>query len=212
MYWACDKVGGHVLVDINLLPQKEKNHSWARLSMVVGLSILAVLAAAGWIYVQSLSQKADSLKKQSAQNQQLLQIYAKNAQSSTTTPFDELRNAVDWAQTNRKETYLLLQKITALLPERGYIQNFSFEATGSATLSIQFDSTKQAADFLHNLQTSAFIKKAELQSITAANIGDTDTANVNRYQNELPRYVANYQLDIKLQALRAKSSSAEVSP
>ena len=43
--------------------------------------------------------------------------------------------------------------------------NFSFQEDGSASLSVQFDSSREAAYYLKSLSTADFIVKAELLTI-----------------------------------------------
>ena len=78
MYWTCIKVGGHVLVDINLLPQREKKKSWVVLSVIISLVILAVLVTVAWLFYQSQMQKVDSLNQELAANEQLRKVYEVN--------------------------------------------------------------------------------------------------------------------------------------
>lgn len=209
MYWTCIKVGGQVLVDINLLPQKEKTKTWVVLSVIISLTVVAVLFTAAWFFYQSQTQAVDSLTKKLAANEQLRQIYeSEGSEKIQSTPTDELERAVDWAAANRKETYALLQHLTSLLPERGFVTSFSFQTEGTISLSVQFDTTRQAADFLHHTQSSSYIKNSELLTIST----DPLEEETDGEETGLPRYRANFQLELDLAALLASDQSEEVSP
>jgi type IV pilus assembly protein PilN len=199
MYWTSIKVGGDMLVDINLLPRKEKKKSWVLLFAVFCLAVLAAIAVFGWSFYQSQIQKAENLERELAGYEELRLTY-ESSENNQMTPTDELEQAVEWAQLNRKETYVFLQHITSLLPERGFIREFSYEPNGAVSLSVQFDSTRQAADYLHYLKTSSYLKNSELISIDSEQLEE----NVDIEQPGLPRYIANYQLEINLEALLAE--------
>lgn len=198
-----------MLVDINLLYQKEKKKPWALLTVIICLVLVALLLTVSWIYYQSQMQKVDQLNRELTANEELRKVYENSsAKNNQTTPTDQLSKAIHWAQVNRKETYVLLQHLISLLPERGFISDFSFQAVGTVILSVQFDTTRQAADFLHHLQTSSYMKNTELQSIDTNQLEE----NVDDNQTELPRYQAKYQLDLNLEALLTEEESKEVNP
>ena len=86
--------------------------------------------------------------------------------------------AVTWAVNHQKDTYKLLDEITALLPKRGFIQSFSYQETGDVSLTVQFDTTRQAADFLNHLQASKYIKTSELKSVTTSELGNEEDLSI----------------------------------
>lgn len=199
-----------MLVDINLLPQTEKKRSWGLVTFITGLAVIIAIVVATWFYYQSQLDKVDVLKSELDANQKLRQTYESQANTQELTPTAELEQAVTWAETNRKETYLLLDEITSLLPERGFLQNFSYEATGTVSLTVQFDSTRQAADFLNHLQASSFIKNCDLESVSTSDLeNDTEmNLDVNK-DEELPRYIANYTMELDLEALLPEDPDEE---
>ncbi len=87
------------------------------------------------------------------------QIYETKAVPKQETPTELLEQAVTWAVNNRIETYELLDEITGPTTERGFMQSFSYQETGEMNLTVQIDSTRQAADFLNHLQASEYIKR-----------------------------------------------------
>jgi len=201
-----------VLVDINLLPQKEKKRSWGLLGFIIGAALLISVTIAAWFYFQSQVDKLDQLKAELSTNQQLRQVYENQQnQARNVTPATELQQAVTWAESNQKETYLLLDEVTALLPERGFIQSFSFQSTGAVKLAVQFDTTRQAADFLNHLRASRFIKGSDLLSVSTSELEAEDEL-VSDEDNELPRYIANYTLELDLNTLLSSNQDEEGTP
>jgi hypothetical protein len=53
------------------------------------------------------------------------------------------------------------------LPERGFIQSFAYTEAGTISLSVQFDSAREAAYFLDNLNESKWIEESSLSSLAA---------------------------------------------
>lgn len=60
-----------------------------------------------------------------------------------------------------------MRHLTALLPERGFIQSFAYTEAGTVTISVQFDSSREAAYFIESLKDSDWIEDVSLTSLTA---------------------------------------------
>jgi hypothetical protein len=69
-----------------------------------------------------------------------------------------------------------MQHLTALLPERGFIQSFGYTETGTVTISVQFDNPREAAYFLDSMNKSDWIDKASLSSLNAQAIVDSSAS------------------------------------
>ena len=79
-----------------------------------------------------------------------------------------LKNAVEWANNYPIQTIPVMQHLTGLLPERGFIQTFGYTEAGTVTLSVQFDSSREAAYFFDNLNESDWIDEASLKLINCS--------------------------------------------
>ena len=96
-----------------------------------------------------------------------------------------LKNAVEWANSYPIQTIPVMQHLTGLLPERGFIQTFGYTEAGTVTLSVQFDSSREAAYFLENLNESDWIDEANLSSLTAQEVEEAEeTAATNTTDNQ----------------------------
>ena len=62
--------------------------------------------------------------------------------------------------------------------KRGFIQSFSYQETGDVSLTVQFDSTRQAADFLNHLQASEYVKSTELKSVTTSELENEEDLSI----------------------------------
>ena len=193
-----------MLVDINLLPKKEKNKSSYLLLLLLFIIILAVASFYLWRQYNNQLESKQKLEAQLANVKvEKVTIESKAKASTSNDAASQLTAAIKWADENQYSTYSLLKKITALLPERGFIMNFSFQEDGSASLSVQFDSSREAAFYLKSLSAAAFIDKADLVNIQTEKM-ENDSSN-----DVLPRYTADYQLQVNTSKLVKKD---EVSP
>ncbi|MDM5330839.1 PilN domain-containing protein [Neobacillus sp. CF12] len=157
-----------MLVEINLLPQKEPRKK----SFFILVAALAVIfLSLGTYYIlQIQSTKSDiaNMDSQIKMTKELAAIEEKNAnKSESELSITLLKGAVEWANSYPIKTIPVMQHLTGLLPERGFIQTFGYTEAGTVTISVQFDSAREAAFFLDNLNESDWIDDANLSSLTA---------------------------------------------
>lgn len=158
-----------MLVDINLLPQKEPK----RYSFIITLSSLLVLIVLiGGFYfwkTQTLKNEVASLDREISMTQKILE---KENQTSETVAssgsVNQLKSAIQWANEYPIQTVPVMQHLTSLLPERGFILSFGYTETGAVSLSVQFDTAREAAYFLDSLNHSKWVEEASLSSLSAA--------------------------------------------
>ncbi|NCG66706.1 fimbrial protein [Bacillus coagulans] len=164
-----------MLVEINLLPKKEpKNIAllfWA--GILAGASAIFLI-----VFFIALHQTKQGL---AAVNQQIKQTEAlqsaeQAAQKSNADiqDFKKLSSAVKWASDTPVKTVPVLDKLTKLLPQYGYITDFSCGSTG-ANVTVQFDSPDEAVYFLKRLNDSQYFSGAVLDSIKM----NTETAGAS---------------------------------
>lgn len=157
-----------MLVEINLLPQKEPRKK----SFFIIITAMAVifLSLGTYYFLQIQSTKSDitNVDVQIKQTKDLAAIEEKNAnKSESELSITLLKSAVEWANSYPIQTIPVMQHLTGLLPERGFIQTFAYTEAGTVTISVQFDSAREAAYFLDNLNESEWIDDANLSSLTA---------------------------------------------
>lgn len=165
-----------MLVDINLLPRKTKKKPKLFLFFICLLILALILGGLlYWKYtlqkeqVQSLENEILQVKDAAAS----LEIQLQN--NETTTSADQLQQVIDWTEAYPIDTVFVLKHLIGLLPERGYFQQFTYSEEGTIQLSIRFDTSREAADYLTELTKSKFISSAQLTSITAAQITEATT-------------------------------------
>jgi Tfp pilus assembly protein PilN len=166
-----------MLVEINLLPQKEPK----KFAFFIVLGVfLAVLLFAGIYYyflISSTKANIDTVDREISMTQKVReQQEQKSNVVETTDSVSKLKTAIDWADTYPIETIPVMRHLTSLLPERGFIQSFGYTEAGTITLTVQFDSSREGAYFLNSLLESEWVEDANLSSLTAAAQNDANAA------------------------------------
>jgi type IV pilus assembly protein PilN len=157
-----------MLVEINLLPQKEPRKK--SFFIIVAAMAVIFLSLGTYYFLQIHTTKSDiaNLDSQIKMTKDLAAIEEKNAnKSESELSITLLKSAVEWANSYPMRTIPVMQHLTGLLPERGFIQTFAYTEAGTVTISVQFDSAREAAYFLDNLNESEWIDDANLSSLTA---------------------------------------------
>ena len=212
-----------MLVEINLLPQKEQK----KLGFIVGLIILvALFLLASIIYyvqIQSTKTSVESVTNQITATQKLeAQLQKQQGTSASANSVTQLKTAIDWADKNRIETIPVMSHLTALLPERGFIQTFTYNESGTVTISVQFDTTAEAAGYLNSLNHSSWIDNASLTSLNTsdnssnsnstsntANTSTTSTVGSNTNKKIVPRYTGQFEIQFNKDAVKKAIESAK---
>jgi Tfp pilus assembly protein PilN len=158
-----------MLVEINLLPQKEPK----KIGFIITLSCLvAVMVIAGAYYLwQTNTAKSNiaSIDRQITMTKKIVDKENKSTETvESTSSVSQLKTAIEWADDYPIQTIPVMRYLTSLLPERGFIQSFSYTEAGTISLTVQFDSAREAAYFLDNLNESTWIEESSLSSLAAA--------------------------------------------
>ncbi len=165
-----------MLVEINLLPQKEPK----KFNIIYLSSIVAALVLIGGVYlwqIQSVKSDVEAVDSQIAVTKKLADKQQQNAnQAQVASSAGLLKSAVEWVKNYPIQTIPVMRHLTSLLPERGFIQSFAYTEAGTVTLSVQFDSAREAAYFLENLKESSWIADASLNSLSAVEKKETTAA------------------------------------
>ncbi|MBH0164026.1 hypothetical protein IHV12_03820 [Fictibacillus sp. 7GRE50] len=115
-----------MLVEINLLPQKEKKPFQSQVHIIILLIFL--VGAASWVGIDYYLTSSELAQKETALEQekklvevQQQQLQGQNKDQTTIVP---LMEKVDYVRAKDIEAVGLLQHIVALLPERGYFLKY----------------------------------------------------------------------------------------
>ncbi|THE15299.1 hypothetical protein E1I69_00170 [Bacillus timonensis] len=215
-----------MLVDINLLPRKEfKNR--AKLLLLV---ILIIVALIGFLFIFIQYKKATTREAQLTEQITTLQETraAEEQKYDSANQFNNVVNlerTVEWADSYFVKTVPILNHLTMLLPERGFVQNFSYTEDGIVSLEVQFDTNTENAYYLALLTNSPLIKSARLLTVsttpiteTSEGVDTTTDTNSKAKENEattdnkieseqnnniLPRYFAQYEIIFDKSAIKS---------
>lgn len=197
-----------MLVDINLLPkQEEKNRSLLMLFIIIGL-VLGVGLFSILSFTNGLEKKTATIDQRITATTQLLEIaQLQLADLNQSSAVSELESAVKWAEDYPVESVTLLQRLTALLPERGFVQTFSYGAPGTVTLQVRFDTNREAAYFLDNLNNASWVDGATLQTLGTQALEDEEKPKTD--EKYIPRYIGQYTIQINKGKLDEVSSEKQ---
>ena len=84
----------------------------------------------------------------------------------------------------------ILDEVTKLLPERGYVLEYDQVDVKTVNIKIQFDTKREAAYYLTRMIDSSYFEQVMLQKLNAM------TGNVNG-EDGVPRVEATYQVKVK---------------
>ncbi|WP_052427645.1 hypothetical protein [Neobacillus niacini] len=227
-----------MLVEINLLPQKEPR----KFNIFILIVLLAIILLVGAFYfwqIQSTKSEIANLDRQISMTKEVAEKEGENAEKNESQmSITLLKAAVEWANSYPIQTIPIMQHLTSLLPERGFIQSFAYAEAGTVILTVQFDSAREAAYFLDHLGESEWVGESTLNSLTieekveaensaetaaastgensaAGAINENQAATFNNENNDdsndlyLPRYIG--QFEIKLNIVKIKELTTEKS-
>ncbi|MCQ6278264.1 PilN domain-containing protein [Bacillus sp. EB600] len=180
-----------MLVDINLLPQKEQKKLGLLiiLAILVGLFLLASILY--YVQIHTAKDTFQSIDKQITMTKKIEeQLQKKQGSSASANSANQLKTAIDWADNNRIETIPVMRHLTALLPERGFIQTFTYNETGTVTITVQFDTPTEAANYLNSLNHSSWIEKVSLNSLNSSS-SDSNSASTSSNQTNSTTTASN---------------------
>ncbi|MEK3807776.1 PilN domain-containing protein [Bacillus sp. FSL H8-0547] len=194
-----------MLADINLLPKKDPRNV-ANATLYLLLAFIAVIFA-GLFIIQLTSangEKADVKNQVAAVESELERLMAeKGTEGSSSSSVSALQSAVEYADGVSLDSVPVVKELAGKLPERGFFKTFSYNDAGELTLSVQFDTNREAAYYLARLKESSYFTKADLISIAA--VKGEGTVTPEEETNEVSRSEAQYILRVNPDYLQAES-------
>lgn len=183
-----------MLVDINLLPQKERDRP-AVLIAAVAILLLAIIIWA----VFAMMSRAEANEQQALQVQaqgvmaEQAQIRSELEARQGMNEEQQLQATVEWAESYQFDTIPLLEELVSLLPARGFFQTFSYTGLDQAQLVVQFDSSREAAYYLAQLKSSELLTSATLDNVATEIFDEAEEEEIIADPSK-PRYLATYTL------------------
>ncbi|PLR72789.1 PilN domain-containing protein [Bacillus sp. UMB0728] len=200
-----------MLVDINLLPKKEKRSKAAYISLAAAGLAAVILSVSLYIYLGSQKEKIEQVETQIAQTNEILEAQrVKLADYESSNSVGELENAISWAKEQPFSVVYILNEVTKLLPERGYITEFEKDEENKIKQIVQFDTKSQAAYYLNSLLSLGWLDEAVLTEAKTTDVLKDDDEETSAAEEEiLPRYFAAYELQINSSLLKQEIEEKE---
>ncbi|MDQ0214546.1 type IV pilus assembly protein PilN [Oikeobacillus pervagus] len=189
-----------MLVDINLLPEKETRSKSVLYILLVLILLAIILVVTNFILIQTKKSDLALLESKIKTAEQLrtaLESSVENDESENSV--EKLNEAVEWAESKRIRTVPVLQHLIELLPKRGFFRSFSYTSTENLKLEVQFDVNREAAFYLIELQSSKWIQSVRLLSVSTDELvkeGEKSNDDM-KIKKDLPRYIAEYEISLK---------------
>lgn len=182
-------------ININLLPQKEKKRTPAWLFILIAalFLVVAVFLFSG-IYVKQ--NELGLLEQKLTQTMELRKTMEGSiAQEEAGSSIEQLNQAVSWAEQKQLPVTSILNHFIERLPDRGFFQSLSYLSDDSLTLTIQFDTSREAAYYLAEIHESPWVSSAKLLKVeTSFEEVEANNQEAAEAKNALPRYLAEYEI------------------
>ncbi|MGX1263551.1 type IV pilus assembly protein PilN [Rossellomorea marisflavi] len=195
-----------MLVDINLLPHDErKKSSW--LKAVIAIATLGLVLILTFAILGIYQGKAvDTLASQLSQEQKLrAQKEEKIAELESMDTWANLDAAVKWAEGYPMPMLPVLGEVVDALPERGFLEEFTYTGAGALELGIQFDSSREAAYYLERISSTELVSDVKLLGVETEALEEGEAAA----DGVLPRYLARYALTLDREAVKGTADEEE---
>lgn len=192
-----------MLVEINLLPKRERKSRFMPLLSIVVAMLLIVGATTFYVIVQRMEQQITQLKTELDQTK-ALRIAEEEKQKTKTnaSASTQLQEAIQWAEQYPVHTVALLHELTERLPERGFLMNVSYARDGVIQLTVQFDTTRESAAYLQALKDASFIADVKLTSLTA-------TEGKTEEEGTMPRYIGQFSVQLNMEEWKKQQQGGE---
>ncbi len=201
-----------MLVEINLLPKKSRKGK--TIFIIIGIIIFLLVLIAGFLIWQIQSKETMLEDTQNRLDVTLNIIEQKNqqlAEYNSETSVKELEQAIQWAETQSFDSVFLLDELTKMLPERGFILDFKIDENYKINQVIQFDTRSAAAYYLHTLLANEWVEEAVISEAKSDELNlDEEGKNPYSENNVLPRYIAQYELILNLQEFEKAAAQDDV--
>lgn len=181
-----------MLVEINLLPKRERKSRLLPLLLIVAAVLLLVGATTFYFVIQRMEQQIAQIKTELDQTKALrIAEEEKQTEGTDASVAVQLQEAIQWAEQYPLHTVLLLRELIERLPERGFLMNVSYARDGAIQLTVQFDTTRESAAYLQALKEASFIADVKLTSLTATE-GKSE-------EGTMPRYVGQFSVQLNME-------------
>ncbi|EDL64690.1 PilN domain-containing protein [Bacillus sp. SG-1] len=197
-----------MLIDINLLPQKERKRRMPVYIAIAALTLTILGTAFLLVFTQLSHQELENITK----NLEMKKEFRLQQETTVNTiessdGLEQLHTAVQWAEQYPIDTVPVLEHLTSLLPERGFFRQFNYTEDGMINLNVQFDTSRQAAYYLNDLKHSDWISEAKLTSLETSQGQMEEDLVVLPEDKLMPRYLGQYEISLNQSFIKSELQS-----
>lgn len=182
-----------MLIDINLLPKKEKRNPLF-IPIIVGVIAIAILTA---FYLnfeknQLINQKEFTQNSLETARELRIQVESQLANGEATNSVAELERMIEWMETVPVSSVEVMNFVTGLLPSQGFLTSITYGDSGSISINSEFNNLDQVSAYLYHLQQSSWVRSAQLHSVSAV-----------EGEEEVTGYTANFTIQLDVARMKA---------
>lgn len=211
-----------MLVEINLLTEKEKKDITLWVIAVILLLLLSIGSSALYLVNKSYQNEIDQLDVQLMTVQQEIATKQQVLEQKPTSYTEQLKTAIEKVEETVIPGSELLREIVRLLPEQGYLLNFNFNHPDTVVFQARFDQISSVAAYNYALNQSSYVSSVILYSINTEvieieeevteqpfgqSLEELDEVAITDQQllkDFLPRYVAYFEVKVNRDAFFVK--------
>ncbi|MFC7061646.1 hypothetical protein [Halobacillus seohaensis] len=183
-----------MIVDINLIEEKEKRNLTPWLIVGVTLLIALILLFFFWFESRQISSEQKLTQEQIKEIREEQAVTEGNHITESEGKVKELREARNSVEDTLFPTIPILERMIVLLPERGYIENYSYQVNQTIEIEVRFDSLQKTATYTDALLAEEFIEDVELRDVFT----ESPEEGLNQFEFR-PRYLASFSVVVNRQ-------------
>lgn len=186
-----------MVVEINLLEQKDKRNILPYL--IIGLFAVCLL----FVFIFFTTERSQLGKESEAIQQEVEQVQSRqellHQSSGGGSSREKLAQSVEELQSTMTPALPIIRELVSLLPARGFFETFTLTSSSEVSLVVRFDTMQEVAQFTNTLDQQEFVQRADLSSVEAEVVDDTE----DPFDYE-PRHIANYFVTLDESYLKAE--------
>lgn len=183
-----------MLIEINLLPEKEKrNVTNVLILLIIGLLLIAGLQ---FLFMSYQSAQDELLEIEQEFNDITTEREMLNQQltGGMQSDFDHLLKTVEKLEEYKVPASSILSELVRALPERGFFSSYSYTYSGKIELNAYFDIIDDVAQYTNALLILEEVESVKVNSIeTYKRLEDEIDFQFHGY---LPRYLATFEIEL----------------
>ena len=203
-----------MLVEINLLPKKERKNRGILLIILITFFLCILCGILYFWQYQSNQSQLNALEQEYEAVAQTIEMEQQRiVTQEDSNSVNQLMEKVKWADQYPIKSVPLLRHLIGFLPERGFMESFSYTEDGAIKLEVRFDKAEEAAFYLKELSSTEVITNAMITSLEAApeDEGTEETEDSSTAQlNYEPRYTGTFELILNLSEVKKLKADGEL--